>query len=170
MITVYGSASDVNAFNITTSYTLDGVTTTTGLPPDTNNADTYLILFQANVEPGLHTLVIDMLELLPSQALGIDLITYTPSFNTISEMPNAAGNSPQTTAVARPMKFLNVGSKVGIAFGVLAFVTFTVIAIFLFLKERYRIFTRPRNRKFRLYDSCEHLNRSAFFSSFTISH
>jgi len=144
-ISVFGIATNISSGgNITATYTLDGVSQVQSLPPGTLDSLPMVNLFHADVQPGAHTLIINVTDIQAPRTLGIDLITYNASFSSISSEPNVSPSSASKTS-------LNVGSKVGIALGVLAGVAL-LASFFVLLGRRY---TRNRNPKFPLSDSLE---------------
>ncbi|PPQ65523.1 hypothetical protein CVT26_000480 [Gymnopilus dilepis] len=149
-ISVYGIAANISEGNITASYTLDGVTTVSSLPAGTIDSVPFVQLYQADIDSGTHTLSVEITHIETPQALGIDLITYAPSFDSITALPSFSNTKH---------KSLNAGSKAGITVGVLAFAAI-VAALLLLLRRRY---SRPRNPKFRLYDSFEPGDRKSSF-------
>lgn len=142
-VSVFGIATNISLGNITTTYTLDGVSNVQGLPQGTLDSLPMVNLFHADVQPGAHTLVVHITEIEAPQALGIDFIAYNASFNSISSL---SGGAP---AVHNSSHSLNGGSKAGIAIGALAFVTL-LASLFMVFRKRY---TRNKNPKIRLSDS-----------------
>jgi hypothetical protein len=142
-ISVFGIATNISVGNITSNYTLDGVSKVQGLPQGTLDSLPMVNLFQADVQPGVHTLIINITHIQSPQTLGIDLITYNASFNSISSLSTTARKSSDA---------LNVGSKVGIAVGVLACVAL-IASVVVFSSRRY---IRNRNTKFPEYHSLEY--------------
>ncbi|KAF8878152.1 hypothetical protein CPB84DRAFT_1688421 [Gymnopilus junonius] len=132
-ISIFGTAVNVSEGAITTMYTLDGVPTISGLPRGTIGSTSFVQLFHADVKSGSHALIVNITGIQLTQALGIDLIAYNASFNSISSLPSLSGSKPKSS--------LNTGSKIGITFGVLAFAAI-VAALLLFLRRKY---TRPKN-------------------------
>jgi len=151
-VSVFGIATNISLGNITTTYTLDGVSNVRGLPQGTLDSLPMVNLFHADVQPGVHTLVVDVTEIEAPQALGIDFIAYNASFNSISSLSGGA------SAVHKSAPSLNTGSKAGIAIGVLAFVTL-LASLFVVFRGRY---TRNRNPKIRLSDSVESGTKKPF--------
>jgi len=144
-ISVFGIATNISSGgNITATYTLDGVSQVHGLPQGTLDSLPMVNLFHADVQPGVHTLIINITDIQAPRALGIDLITYNASFNSISSEPNALPSSASKSG-------LNVGSKVGIVLGMVAGIAL-LASLFVFLGRRY---IRRRNPKFPLSDSLE---------------
>jgi len=147
-ISVFGIATNISSGgNITASYTLDGVSKVQGLPQGTLDTLPMVNLFHADVQPGVHTLIINITDIQAPRALGIDFITYNASFNSISSVPaNASPSASQTGGSS-----LNVAAKVGIALGAVA--SAALLASVLFALTRH--YLRRRNSKFPLSDSLE---------------
>ena len=142
-MSVFGIAANISLGNITTSYNLDGVSSTSGLPQGTIDSAPFVELFRADTESGTHTLTVDITGIQPSQALGIDFLTYKASFDSISSLSDPLSAQHHGT--------LSTGSKIGITLGVLA-LTAIVAGFLLLIRRRYR---QPKNPKFRIYDSCQ---------------
>jgi hypothetical protein len=148
-ISVFGIARNISSGgNITATYTLDGVSKVQSLPEGTLDSLPMVNLFHADVQPGIHTLIMNITDIQAPRALGIDFIAYNASFSNISFLPisntlpspaNKSGGS------------LNAASKVGIAIGILAGVAL-LASLFVVLGRRY---VRNRNPKFPLSDSLE---------------
>lgn len=144
-ISVFGIASNISSGgNITATYTLDGVAQVQSLPQGTLDSLPMVNLFHADIQPGAHTLIINLTDIQAPRALGIDLIAYNASFNSISSQPTASSSSASGSG-------LKVGPKVGIALGVIAGVAL-LASLFVLLSRRY---IRNRNPKFPLSDSLE---------------
>ncbi|KAF8903157.1 hypothetical protein CPB84DRAFT_1845979 [Gymnopilus junonius] len=141
-VSVLGIVTNISLGNITATYTLDGVSNVQGLPQGTLDSLPMVNLFHADVQPGVHTLVLNITEIQAHQALGVDFIAYNATSNSISSLSGGIQQSADT---------LSTGSKAGIAIGVLAFVAL-LASLFGVLHKRY---TRNRNPKFRLSDGVE---------------
>jgi len=145
-ISVFGIATNISSGgNITASYTLDGVSKVQGLPQGTLDSLPMVNLFHADVQPGIHTLIINITDIQAPRTLGIDLITYNASFNSISS------SSTNAFSTSKSNDGLNAGSKAGIAVGALACAAL-LASLFLFFGRRY---IRNRNPKFPISDSLE---------------
>jgi hypothetical protein len=143
-VSVFGIATGIaSGGNITASYTLDGVSKALSIPAGTLDSLPMVELFHADVQPGLHTLFINLTAIQSPRALGIDLIAYNASFNNITpDPPAAAAANPSTTHKS------NVRAKVGAVFGALAGVAMLVgLSILLWRKYAAR---RSRRQKFQL--------------------
>jgi hypothetical protein len=142
-ISLFGIVTNMSGGgNITASYTLDGVSTSLAIPPGTLQSLPMVKLFHADVKPGIHNLAVDITNIQGSPSLGIDFITYNASFDSVSG-DDAIGSLNNNS--------LNLGSKVGIAVGVLMF--FMILAsLLIFAGRRY---LRNKNPKFKLPDSLE---------------
>jgi len=146
-ISVYGIATNISSGgNITANYTLDGVSKVQSLPQGTLDSLPMVNLFHADVQPGLHTLIINITDIQAPRTLGIDLITYNASFNSISSAPTTA-----STSANKPSGGLSVGSKVG--FGVGAVTCAVLLASLLVVFGRR--YMRNRNTNFPKSDSLE---------------
>jgi hypothetical protein len=141
-ISVFGIATNISVGNIAANYTLDGVSKVQGLPQGALDSLPMVNLFHADVQPGVHTLIMNITHIQAPQTLGIDLITYNASFNSISSLSTTGRKSSDA---------LDAGSKVGITIGVLACVAL-VASLVIFLGRRY---IRNRNTKFPEYHSLE---------------
>ncbi|KAH6912699.1 hypothetical protein BKA70DRAFT_1264689 [Coprinopsis sp. MPI-PUGE-AT-0042] len=102
-VAVYGIARNITSGNIGLSYTIDGATTTKGVPEGALDTLPMTRFFQSDLQPGAHTLIINVTEIAAQQAFGIDFITYNSSVANLSSLPGsgiAAGNagSPQDEA------------------------------------------------------------------------
>ncbi|PPQ74887.1 hypothetical protein CVT26_011448 [Gymnopilus dilepis] len=150
-VSVFGIAANISLGNITTSYNLDGVSSTSGLPQGTIDSAPFVELFRADTESGTHTLTVDITGIQPSQALGIDFITYKASFDSISSLSDPSSAQHHGT--------LSTGSKIGITLGVLA-LTAILAGFLLLIRRRYR---QPKNTKFRIYDSFETGDKKSTF-------
>ncbi|KAH9480435.1 hypothetical protein JR316_0007035 [Psilocybe cubensis] len=145
-VSVFGIASNISSGgNITATYTIDGVTKAAALPRGTLDTVPMINLFHADVQPGIHTLIINITDIQAPAALGIDLITYNASFNSIASVPANASPSFSTHSD----KSLNARAKVGIAIG-------TIVGVVAVASVAYvlgRRFLRRRNPKFPLSDT-----------------
>lgn len=147
-ISVFGIATNISSGgNITANYTLDGVSQVRGLPQGTLDSLPMVNLFHADVQPGVHTLIINITDIQAPRTLGIDFIAYNASFNSITSISKNASPS----FASKSSGGLKVGSKVGIAVGVLACVAL-LASLFVVFSRRY---PRNRNRKFPISDSLE---------------
>lgn len=145
-ISVLGIATNISSGgNITATYTLDGVTKAQGLPRGTLDTVPMVNLFHADVPPGIHTLIMNITDIQAPAALGIDLITYNATFNSIASVP---ANASPSFATHNGNSF-NVGAKVGIVIGTLVGVV--VLASLAYVFGRRYLFRR--NSKFPLSDT-----------------
>jgi len=148
-ISVFGIATNISSGgNITASYTLDGVTKVQGIPQGTLDTLPMVNLFHADVQPGVHTLIINITDIQAPRALGIDFITYNASFNSLSSV---SVNASPSSASSSGGSSLNVGAKVGIALGAVASVA--LLGSVLFALTRH--YLRRKNSKFPLSDTLE---------------
>ncbi|PPQ91688.1 hypothetical protein CVT25_012901 [Psilocybe cyanescens] len=147
-ISVLGIATNISSGgNITATYTLDGVTKAQDLPRGTLDTVPMVNLFHADVPPGIHTLIMNITDIQAPAALGIDLITYNATFNSIASVP---ANASPSFATHNGNSF-NVGAKVGIVIGTLVGVV--VLASLAYVFGRRYLFRR--NSKFPLSDTLE---------------
>lgn len=141
-----GLASNISSKgNITATYTIDGITKAEALPRGTLDTVPMINLFHADVQPGIHTLIINITDIQAPAALGIDLIIYNATFNSIASVPANASPSFAT----HTEKSLDAGAKVGIAIGTLVG-TLALASLAYVLGRRY---LRRRNPKFPLSDT-----------------
>ncbi|KAF8888441.1 hypothetical protein CPB84DRAFT_1786068 [Gymnopilus junonius] len=120
-ISVYGIAVNISEGSIIANYAIDnGASTPSGLPPVYHRFHPFVQLFHADLEPGTHTLALNVTQIQSNQALGVDLFTYNASFSDVSSSSSISSSKPK----------LNAGSKAGITVGVLAF---AAIVAFLLL-------------------------------------
>jgi hypothetical protein len=103
-VVVYGIFSWAQIGNLTAIYTLDGTSTietysvTTSSPQFVKKfkeQSNYILFSSDPLAAGAHTLVINITQCV-NQIFILDYITYTPSFSTLTSMPNLT-NLPTTT-------------------------------------------------------------------------
>lgn len=146
---VFGIARNISSGgNITVTYTLDGASNVQSLPQGTLDSLPMVTLFHADVQPGLHTLIMNITDIHASQALGIDLITYNSSMNSI---PSISTSNASSSSARKSSGIPDAGSKAGVAVGVLAGLAL-LASLLVVLRRRY---IRTRNPKFPLSDSLE---------------
>ncbi|KAJ3509996.1 hypothetical protein NLJ89_g4918 [Agrocybe chaxingu] len=135
-ISVLGIAANISGGgNITATYTLDGVSNTHGLPTATLDSLPMVHLFHADVQPGEHTLIVNITSIQAPRSLGIDLITYNASFPNIASVGGTASVAATSGAGSKTPSW---GPKVGIAIGVVAGVSL-VLAILIIFWQRNRL-------------------------------
>ncbi|CAA7261577.1 unnamed protein product [Cyclocybe aegerita] len=134
-ISVLGIAANISGGgNITATYTLDGISNTRDLPTGTLDSLPMVQLFHADVQPGDHTLIVNITSIQAPCSLGFDLITYNASFPNISSMTGAAATATSSADSKTP----SWGPKVGIAIGVVAGVSL-VLSILIIFWQRNRL-------------------------------
>ncbi|EFI27200.1 hypothetical protein CC1G_15025 [Coprinopsis cinerea okayama7 len=139
-VAVYGLAANITSGNITASYTLDGVTTTQGIPRGTFDSVPMTEFFRAELQPGAHTLIVNLTEIASSQAFGIDFIAYNSSVDSIRSLPGfdlAAGNAATKSESDRAGS--SNSQKYAILGGVLGAVGFLLLmglAFFIFKRRQ----------------------------------
>jgi len=130
-IAVYGIVANMASSprdNISMSYILDGVPTQQGIPNLTLEGLPKAALFHSpNLTAGEHTLVINVSDITPPQALGFDFFLYN---STMPDPPTAASASASSATQAR------VGGIVGGVFGVLIFLGILFVLLFQLSKKR----------------------------------
>ena len=95
-VAVYGIAANIASGDIKLSYTIDGVATTQGIPEEALEALPMTRFFHSDLQPGPHTLIINVTEIAAQQAFGLDFITYNSSVANLASMPGSgivAGNA-----------------------------------------------------------------------------
>ncbi|KAF8967160.1 hypothetical protein BDZ97DRAFT_1656771 [Flammula alnicola] len=143
-ISVFGIVTNVSSTgNVTATYTIDGMSKAQSIPQGTLNSLPMVKLFHADLQPGEHTLSLNITDIQAPRAIGIDFFAYNASFNNIAS----------TSSTARVSHALNAGSKVGIAFGVLAAIA--LLASLFTILWRRNFLRKSKNRKFMLSDDCE---------------
>ncbi|KAF9475659.1 hypothetical protein BDN70DRAFT_883484 [Pholiota conissans] len=146
-ISVYGIVANVSSTqNITATYTIDGVSQVQSLPQGTLNSLPMVKLFHADVQPGDHTLFMNITDIQATRAIGVDFITYDASFNSISPANAASIHDGVGTNTA-----LNLGAKVGLAIGVVAAAIFLAGLSIIFWRRRP--LSKAENPKFPLPDN-----------------
>lgn len=135
--------------NITASYTLDGDSKTSSIPHGTLDSLPMVELFHADVQPGLHTLLINITSIQSPRALGIDFIAYNASFNSINSDPTVAAAT--NSGVSHKS---DVGAKVGAVFGALVGVG-VLVGFSILLWRKYAVH-RYRSQKSRLSEGREY--------------
>ncbi|KAJ7459879.1 hypothetical protein FB451DRAFT_1271832 [Mycena latifolia] len=74
-VSVYGVVpNDHGIGNCTAAYIVDGVQTVMPVPEGSNQVQTMLQFFHADLEAGMHTLVFNITEVSPSHVIGIDFV------------------------------------------------------------------------------------------------
>ncbi|KIM43204.1 hypothetical protein M413DRAFT_444013 [Hebeloma cylindrosporum] len=143
-VSVFGIAAGIaSGGNITASYTLDGNSKALNIPQGTLDSLPMVELFHADVQPGLHTLSINITSIQSPRALGIDFIAYNASFNSITSDPTvAAATNPGALHKS------NVGAKVGAVLGALAGVG-VLAGLSILLWRKYAV-RRNKSQKFLL--------------------
>jgi len=90
-------------------------------------------LFHADMQPGDHTLIVNVTNIGGPQALGIDLITYNASFPTLASLTGTSTPGP-----VRTEGHVNVGAKVGITIGIVATLLLTFAIGFMYWRRERR--------------------------------
>jgi hypothetical protein len=148
-ISVYGILANLSTIeNITAAYILDGISKVQSIPQGTLNSLPMVELFHAEVQPGEHTLLMNITEIQITQAIGIDFVAYNASFD--STAPASTASFPSSALGSS--RSLRVGAKVGVSVGVLAAVILATLCMVLWRRRSLR---NPKNPKFRLSDDCE---------------
>lgn len=84
---------------ISAIYSIDGNPTSHPIPKDTLEAFPMIVLFQApNLQPGTHTLLVNVTNIAPPQAVGFDFIAYNASFGTIAEASGPVSDPPSPSS------------------------------------------------------------------------
>ncbi|KAF8195569.1 hypothetical protein BJ912DRAFT_957438 [Pholiota molesta] len=148
-ISVYGILANLSTIeNITAAYILDGISKVQSIPQGTLNSLPMVELFHAEVQPGEHTLLMNITEIQITQAIGIDFVAYNASFD--STAPASTASFPSSALGFS--RSLRVGAKVGVSVGVLAAVILATLCMVLWRRRSLR---NPKNPKFRLSDDSE---------------
>lgn len=148
-ISVYGILANLSTNeNITAAYIIDGISKVQSIPQGTLNSLPMVELFHADVQPGDHTLFVNITEIQITQAIGIDFVAYNASFDTIAP----ASTASSTSSALGSSRSLRVGAKVGISVGVLAAIMLATLCMVLWRRRSLR---NPKNPKFRLPDDCK---------------
>lgn len=88
-VAIYGIATNIASGDIKLSYTIDGVTTTKGIPEGTLEALPMTRFFHSDLQPGPHTLIINVTEIAAQQAFGLDFITFNSSVADLASLPGS---------------------------------------------------------------------------------
>jgi len=118
-ISVYGvvlNTTTTTGGNVTTTYSVDGKTTTLALPEGTNQALPMSKLFHADLDAGNHNLIVNVTSVTAHHALGFDFVTYKACESTNS----TASSTPATSAAHSPQVGAIVGGVLGGVVGLVA--------------------------------------------------
>lgn len=92
---------NVSDAGITTTYTVDGDSSTLSLPTSSANKTTPMVtLFHANLKPGNHSLLLNITEVTSADSwLGIDMIIFNSSANDVASLgwDGFSGVKPSTS-------------------------------------------------------------------------
>jgi len=129
---VLGIASNISAGgNISANYTLDGVSKIQSIPKGTLDSVPMLNLFQADVQPGSHTLIINITDIAAPRALGIDLFTYNASFDSIPSV-----SSTSSSSASKDVGSFGLRSKIGIILGIFSVIALVCGAVMMIIGRR----------------------------------
>jgi hypothetical protein len=131
-VAVYGIVPNNTDGNSTAAYTIDGVSTVLPIPSGSNQVQGMSEFFNANLEPGTHTLLLNVTEVAPGHVFGIDFVLYNSSVET-----SPAGSTVQAP-VASSRHTNRTRTIVGATLGALAGLALLGLIVFLYLKPRSR--------------------------------
>ncbi|TFK24969.1 hypothetical protein FA15DRAFT_669030 [Coprinopsis marcescibilis] len=141
-VSVFGLVNNItDAGNLTASYTIDGATTTLGIPEGTFDSVPMTELYHADLQPGLHTLVVNLTEIgSPRLALGIDFIAYNTSVDSVTSLPGyeLTANANAAPDPSKPGASSSSSAKNAILGGVLGGVGFLILLGIAFFFWRRR--------------------------------
>jgi len=107
-ISVFGILANISSGgNISATYTIDGESRTLGIPKGTLDMLPMVQLFHSDLQAGNHTLVVNITDIAAPRALGVDLITYNASSDSLSP-------------ISSPSNKKNIGHQVGTVIGVIS--------------------------------------------------
>lgn len=130
---VAGIAADGN---ISATYTIDhNAPALRFIPKDTLEGMPMTELFHAAVEAGTHTLVVNVTQIAPPMALGIDFISYNASFENLASMP---GHSPtsDTSSLGSSQSKVPAGAIVGGVLGGVALLAVMLLGTFIWRRRQ----------------------------------
>jgi len=140
-VAVYGLAANITSGNIAASYTIDGVTSMRSIPRGTPDSLPMTEFFRADLQPGPHTLFINLTDIASPRAYGIDFIAYNSSVEKVTDLPGfqlpVANSAPDAEETAGTGKGGSIVRN-AILGGVLGAVGFMALVglILLILKKR----------------------------------
>ncbi|KAF9013284.1 hypothetical protein BDQ17DRAFT_1270841 [Cyathus striatus] len=129
-VSVYGVIiNGIAERNVSVMYTVNDIPFNSTVTNVTLDTLPMAQLFHLDLEPGNHTLAINVTDISPSQAIGFDYITYSATFANISSIPTAPQPSGASDAqVRRSLRGALVGGVIGIVVLIAALVVGYIVS------------------------------------------
>lgn len=142
-VSIVGVVTNVSAGgNISATYTIDSDTPVLrSIPKGTLEGMPMTELFRADVEAGTHTIFVNVTQVPPPMALGIDFISYNASFENLASMPDYKPSSDTSSPGPPQPNKLPAGVIAGGIVGGVALIV--VVALCAFIWKRY-LLRRPK--------------------------
>ncbi|KAJ7580078.1 hypothetical protein C8J56DRAFT_275139 [Mycena floridula] len=137
-MTVYGiyeESTPGSSYDLTTTLDNDPPVTRTYTGNLTNELSwgRHIALFTADdLEPGQHTVTVELSRCDSDQILAVDYIAYTPSFSSLAEMPALTPVAPTSSGIAKKPVGAIVGGVIG------GLVLLGLLGLFLFRRRKHQ--------------------------------